>query len=245
MKLDGKVAVITGAAGALGQALSKGYLAAGCEAVVAADLDLRCLDDLASRLGDRLVPIAGDVRSAESMSAVVDVAIERCGRLDVMVNNAGVLAPNGRLHNVGDGVWRRLLDVNLMGAVHGTTAALAVMRVQRSGAIINTGSIAGITAWTHSAAYGVSKAAVIQLTKITALEYAAEGIRANCVCPGSFSSPMFDDVPEEAVTAIAAKHPLGLGAADALVGAFVYLASDEARWTTGAVLTVDGGYSLP
>jgi 3-oxoacyl-[acyl-carrier protein] reductase len=91
----------------------------------------------------------------------------------------------------------------------------------------------------------VAKAGVIQLTKITALEYARDGIRANCVCPGSFQSPMLERLPDAAVEQIVARHPLGLGDADALAAAFVYLASDDALWTTGTALVVDGGYSLP
>ncbi len=105
--------------------------------------------------------------------------------------------------------------------------------------------MAGLTAWSHAAPYCATKAAVIALAKVAAVEYARDGIRVNCVCPGTFRSGIHDGLPEDALDAIAARHPLGLGAADDLVGAYAYLAGDESRWTTGAALVVDGGYSAP
>ena len=123
--------------------------------------------------------------------------------------------------------------------------AVPVMRTQQSGSIILTASVAGLTAWSHAAPYCATKAAVIQLAKVAAVEYARDGIRVNCVCPGTFLSGIHKDLPQEAIDAIAAKHPLGLGDADDLVGAYSYLASDAARWTTGAALVIDGGYAAP
>src|SRR5215510_14590647 len=119
------------------------------------------------------------------------------------------------------------------------------MRKQQSGSIILTASISGMTAWSHAASYCATKAAVIQLAKVAAIEYARDGIRVNCVCPGTFRSAIHDELPAEALDTIASRHPLGLGAADDLVGAYSYLASDAARWTTGSALVVDGGYSAP
>ena len=120
------------------------------------------------------------------------------------------------------------------------------MRAQQSGSIILTASVAGLTAWSHAAPYCATKAAVIQLAKVAAVEYARDGIRVNCVCPGTF---LLGDprrtCPQEAIDAIAAKHPLGLGDAADLVGAYSYLASDASRWTTGSAIVVDGGYAAP
>ena len=114
-----------------------------------------------------------------------------------------------------------------------------------SGSIVLTASVAGLTAWSHAAPYCATKAAVIALAKVAAVEYARDGIRVNCVCPGTFRSGIHAGLPEDALDAIAARHPLGLGTADDLVGAYAYLAGDESRWTTGAALVVDGGYSAP
>jgi NAD(P)-dependent dehydrogenase (short-subunit alcohol dehydrogenase family) len=192
---------------------------------------------VASQLAD-----VGDVAQVE---AVVALAMEQFGRVDVLISNAGVLSPNGRVHNLTTEDWERAFRVNLLGAVNGIRAAVPAMRAQRSGSIILTASVAGLTAWSHAAPYCATKAAVIQLAKVAAVEYARDGVRVNCVCPGTFLSAIHDGLPEEAIDAIAARHPLGLGSATDLVGAYAYLASDAARWTTGAAIVVDGGYSAP
>jgi meso-butanediol dehydrogenase / (S,S)-butanediol dehydrogenase / diacetyl reductase len=133
----------------------------------------------------------------------------------------------------------------VLGAVNGIRAAIPVMRAQKSGSIVLTASVSGLTAWSHAAPYCATKAAVIQLAKVAAIEYARDGIRVNCVCPGTFLSGIHAGLPQEAIDAIAVKHPLGLGAAADLVGAYSYLASDASRWTTGSAIVVDGGYSAP
>ena len=138
------------------------------------------------------------------VEAVVARAVERFGRLDVLISNAGVLSPNGRIHNLATEDWERAFRINVLGAVNGITAAVAVMRPQRSGSIVLTASVAGLTAWSHSAPYCATKAAVIQLAKVAAVEYARDGIRVNCVCPGTFRSAIHDDLPPEALDAIAA-----------------------------------------
>ena len=122
---------------------------------------------------------------------------------------------------------------------------MSASRPHGAGSIILTASISGLTAWSHAAPYCATKAAVIQLAKVAAVEYARDGIRVNCVCPGTFRSAIHDDLPPEALDAIAAKHPLGLGEAGDLVGAYSFLASDGSRWTTGSALVIDGGYSAP
>jgi len=129
--------------------------------------------------------------------------------------------------------------------VNGIRAAVPVMREQRSGSIVLTASVSGLTAWSHAAPYCATKAAVIQLAKVAAIEYARDGIRVNCVCPGTFLSGIHTELPAAAIEAIAARHPLGLGSASDLVGAYSYLASDASRWTTGSAMVVDGGYAAP
>jgi 3-oxoacyl-[acyl-carrier protein] reductase len=186
-----------------------------------------------------------DVSDYDQVEAVITRTVERFGRLDVLISNAGVLSPNGRIHNLRTEDWERSFRVNLLGAVHGIRAAVGVMRPQHSGSIILTASVSGLTAWSHAAPYCATKAAVIQLAKVAAVEYARDGIRVNCVCPGTFRSAIHDGLPPEALDAVAERHPLGLGTAADLVGAYSYLASDAARWTTGSALVVDGGYSAP
>ena len=190
-------------------------------------------------------PYFADVGDFAHVEAVIQRAVDRFGHLDVLVSNAGVLAPNGRIHNVATEDWERAFRVNVMGAVKAIRAGVAPMRARQRGSIIVTASVAGMTAWSHAAPYCATKAAVIQLVKVAAVEYAREGIRVNCVCPGTFISGIHADLPTQALDAMAAKHPLGLGSADDLVGAYSYLASDASRWTTGSALVVDGGYAAP
>ena len=186
-----------------------------------------------------------DVSEITEVESVVTLAVERFGRLDVLISNAGILSPNGRIHNLETEVWERSFRINLLGAVNGIRAAVPVMRAQKSGSIVLTASVSGLTAWSHAAPYCATKAAVIQLAKVAAVEYARDGIRVNCVCPGTFRSAIHADLPPDALDAIAARHPLGLGSAIDLVGAYSYLASDASRWTTGSAIVVDGGYSAP
>jgi meso-butanediol dehydrogenase / (S,S)-butanediol dehydrogenase / diacetyl reductase len=245
---DRRVIAITGAGGALGAALSNQFAGEPDTDLVLSDVSAELLDATEAGLPaerGRVETLTADVGELADVEAVVARAVERFGRLDVLISNAGVLAPNGRIHNLTTEDWERSLRVNVLGAVNNIRAAVGVMRPQQAGSIILTASIAGFTAWTHAAPYCATKAAVIQLAKVAAVEYAREGIRVNCVCPGTFRSRIHDELPEAAIDAIAAKHPLGLGAADDLVGAYSYLASDAARWTTGSALVVDGGYSAP
>jgi 3-oxoacyl-[acyl-carrier protein] reductase len=186
-----------------------------------------------------------DVGDVDQVGAVVDLATERFGRLDVLISNAGVLSPNGRIHDLATEDWERAFRINVLGAVNGIRAAVPVMRAQGSGSIVLTASVSGLTAWSHAAPYCATKAAVIQLAKVAAVEYARDGIRVNCVCPGTFRSAIHDGLPPQALDAIEARHPLGLGAAGDLAGVYSYLAGDDSRWTTGAALVVDGGYSAP
>jgi 3-oxoacyl-[acyl-carrier protein] reductase len=242
------VIAITGAGGTLGAAVSAQLAGEPATDLVLSDVSGASLEATVDGLPAREVPVEtalADVSDPAQVEAVVALAVERFGRLDVLVSNAGVLAPNGRIHNLETEDWERAFRVNVLGAVNGIRAAVPVMRAQRSGAIVLTASVAGLTAWSHAAPYCATKAAVIQLAKVAAVEYARDGIRVNCVCPGTFLSGIHADLPPEAIDAIAGRHPLGLGSAGDLVGAYSYLASDASRWTTGSAIVVDGGYSSP
>ena len=242
-----RVVAITGAGGALGGAIARQLATEDDTALVLSDLSDDALEPTTAGLPARgsVETVNADVSDFEQVEAVVARAVERFGRLDVLISNAGVLSPNGRIHNLRTEDWERAFRVNVLGAVNGIRAAVPVMRAQRSGSIVLTASVSGLTAWSHAAPYCATKAAVIQLAKVAAVEYARDGIRVNCVCPGTFRSAIHDDLPPEALDAIAARHPMGLGSADHLVGAYSYLASDASRWTTGSALVVDGGYSAP
>ena len=243
-----RTVVITGAGGTLGAALSSRFAGEPDTDLVLSDVSAASLAASVNGLPERrgaVQSLPADVGDVEQVEAVVALAIERFGRLDVLISNAGVLSPNGRIHNLTTEDWEHAFRVNVLGAVNGIRAAVPVMRAQKSGSIILTASVSGLTAWSHAAPYCATKAAVIQLAKVAAVEYARDGIRVNCVCPGTFRSGIHEELPPEALDAIAARHPLGLGTAADLVGAYSYLASDESRWTTGSVIVVDGGYAAP
>ena len=245
---DRRVVAVTGAGGTLGAVLSRRLAGEPDTDVVLSDVSETSLEGTVKGLPEQrggVETLAADVSEIADVEAVVALAVERFGHLDVLVSNAGVLAPNGRIHNLGTEDWERSFRVNVMGAVNGIRAAVPVMRAKQSGSIILTASVAGLTAWSHAAPYCATKAAVIQLAKVAAVEYARDGIRVNCVCPGTFLSGIHEGLPAEAIDAIAAKHPLGLGTAADLAGAYSYLAGDASRWTTGSALVVDGGYAAP
>jgi meso-butanediol dehydrogenase / (S,S)-butanediol dehydrogenase / diacetyl reductase len=239
---------IIGAGGTLGAVLSRQFAGEPDTDVVLSDVSAPSLEASVNGLPEdrgAVETLLADVSEVAEVEAVVALAVERFGRLDVLISNAGVLAPNGRIHNLTTEDWERSFRVNVLGAVNAIRAAVPVMRAQRSGSIILTASVAGLTAWSHAAPYCATKAAVIQLAKVGAVEYARDGVRVNCVCPGTFLSGIHEGLPQEAIDAIAVKHPLGLGDATDLVGAYSYLASDASRWTTGSAIVVDGGYAAP
>jgi meso-butanediol dehydrogenase / (S,S)-butanediol dehydrogenase / diacetyl reductase len=243
-----RVVAITGAGGTLGAELSHRLAGEPDTDVVLSDVSAPSLEATVSGLPQRrgaVETLRADVSEVAEVEAVIGLAVDRFGRLDVLISNAGVLSANGRIHNLATEEWERAFRVNVLGAVNGIRAAVPIMRAQQSGSIVLTASVSGLTAWSHAAPYCATKAAVIQLAKVAALEYARDGIRVNCVCPGTFRSGIHADLPPEAVDAIAAKHPLGLGTAADLVGAYSYLASDASRWTTGSAIVVDGGYAAP
>jgi len=243
-----RVIAILGAGGTLGTALSRQFAGEPQTDLIVSDLNETSLLEAVAGLPvkeGQVEAVVADVSDFAQVETVVKRAVDRYGQLDVLISNAGILSPNGRIHNLGVQDWERAFRVNVLGPVNGIRAAVAVMRKQKSGSIILTASVAGLTAWSHSSPYCVTKAGVIQLAKVAAVEYARDGIRVNCVCPGTFLSGMHAGLPDEAIGAIAAKHPLGLGSAADLVGAYSYLASDASRWTTGSALVVDGGYAAP
>jgi len=243
-----RVVAITGAGGALGAAISRRLAGEPATDLVLSDVSEPSLDATVAQIPEARGAIEtalADVSDVDQVTSVIELAVERFGRLDVLVSNAGVLSPNGRIHNLATEDWERAFRINVLGAVNAIRAAVPVMRGQRSGTIVLTASVSGLTAWSHAAPYCATKAAVIQLAKVAAVEYARDGIRVNCVCPGTFRSAIHDGLPPEALEAIEARHPLGLGAASDLVGAYSYLAGEDSRWTTGSALVVDGGYSAP
>lgn len=257
--LIGRTVVVTGGSGALGSAIARRFATEGVAAIAIVDHDHDATHAAVGALRDAtserqrgatsvldVVPVVVDVTDHDAVQAAYATFTSQFGRIDIAINNAGIVAPSARLHHVTVEDFRRVLEVNLVGIFNCTKAAIVQMRNDgKGGAIVNTASVAGFTTWTHSSPYGASKAAVIQLTKLAAAEYAAEGIRVNCVSPGTFVTRFHDDLPPGALDAIRGRHPLGrFGSTDEIAGAYVYLCSDAAGWVTGTNLVIDGGMAV-
>jgi NAD(P)-dependent dehydrogenase (short-subunit alcohol dehydrogenase family) len=246
VRLEGKVALVTGAGSGIGKETAVRFSAEGAH-VVCADLIGDKAVATAIEIGDGALGMEMDVTSTPSIKAGLDVLIERFGGLDCVINNAGVTIV-GAAHEMEEDEWDREIDTNLKSVYLVSKAAWPHLVARGGGSIASTASIAGIWAIPADAAYCASKAGVIMLTKCMALDGAKAGIRVNCVCPGFIETPMiqgyFADQPDpeasrEYATSI---HPLGrLGQPRDIADAFVYLSSAESSWVTGTPLVVDGG----
>ena len=255
MTFEGKVALITGGASGLGLEVARQMAAAGARLVLV-DWDEGALESAAgkvARAGGEVRSLQGDVSDPATATAAIELVRSAFGRLDVLFNNAGIDPLRARSvmeTEVSD--WDRILDVNVGSAFLMARAAVPLMRAGGGGAIVNTASIAGIKPAGDEAAYSVSKAAMVSLTGSLAIDFAADGIRANCVCPGFMEMVMTDrrrDLTEDQQTAraegAAARVPLGRqGTYEEVAKAVLFLAGPDASYITGAALVVDGGLLL-
>ena len=249
-RFAGAVALITGGASGLGLAVAR-LLATEGASLVLVDWDGAALAAAADSLGAQR--LQGDASESDTAAAAVELARSAYGRLDVLVNNAGIDPLRARsVLETQEEDWDRILDVNVRSAYVFSRAAIPLMREGGGGAIVNTASIAGLRPAGDEAAYSVSKAAMVSLTGSLALDFAADGIRANCVCPGFMEMVMTDrrrDLTEEQQAAraagAAARVPLGRqGTYEEVARTVAFLASTDASYVTGAALVVDGGLLL-
>ena len=236
---EGLVAAVTGGGSGIGLATAR-LLAARGARVAALDLD-------PAPAASSALPVAADVTDDDSVRAAVATVAERFGALDVLVNNAGIGA-TGTVEDNSEDEWRRVLDVNLLGIVRASRAALPHLRRSSAPAIVNTCSIAALAGLPRRALYSATKGAVLALTLAMAADHVGEGIRVNCVVPGTADTPwvrrLLDATPdpERELAALRARQPTGrLVSADEVANAIVYLASPLASATVGTALAVDGG----
>ncbi|MDT5119662.1 MAG: hypothetical protein QOE30_5401 [Mycobacterium sp.] len=254
-ELDGKVAIVTGGASGIGRGIVERFLAEGARVVIA-DVETERGEALASALGADAVFRQTDVSDPEQVGALVATTVEKFGGLHVMVNNAGISSPLGRLLDDDLADFHRVMGVNVLGVMAGTRDAARHMAESGGGSIINMTSIGGIQAGGGVMTYRASKAAVIQFTKCAAIELAYHEIRVNAIAPGSIPTPILGKSaagmdPDE-LAQFEARIRQGMrddrplkreGTTDDVAQAALYFATDRSRYVTGTVLPVDGGTS--
>lgn len=250
MRFDEEVALVTGAAKGIGAGIAERFIEAGA-AVVLFDIDGQGARELAQSLSTRgrALAIEGDVTREDDVERAIARTVAEFGRLDVLVNNAGIDVA-GQIPEYSSAQWDRQVGVNLKGAFFFAKHAIRQMR-GRGGSIVNIASVHAFISYPGNAAYDASKAGLVALTRTLALDHGHEGLRVNAICPGYIDTPMTEEwlasVPDRQETErqMLAVHPLGrIGTPRDIAEAVLFLASDAASFITGACLVVDGGMSI-
>jgi len=246
MKLDGKVAIITGSGQGIGRTISLVFAREGAK-IVLNDVNINTLAKTAEEirsLGREVLPIRADVSNGNDAKEMVNKSIKKFGRIDILVNNAGIMR-NAPIEQLSEDDWDAVMNVNLKGVFLCSKYVGQQMIKQKSGVLINIASIAGLNPQIHAGAYSVSKAGVISLTELLAMEWATHSIRVNAICPGPTKTTLFDSCwSGERREARKKAIPIGrFGEPEDIAKAALFLASDDASYLTGHTLVVDGGSS--
>jgi NAD(P)-dependent dehydrogenase (short-subunit alcohol dehydrogenase family) len=247
MRLHNKIALITGGNSGIGRACAEMFASEGATVVIAARNAESANETVQAieQAGGRALFVPCDVSQHEQCQQAVEQTISHFGRLDILVNNAGIIHRNCNVINTPIEIWQQTMDVNLNGTFYMCKYVMPHL-IATQGNIVNVASYAGLVGFQDTAAYCASKGAVVNLTRAMALDHAADGVRVNCVCPGSVDTPMIRAAWETfgagAEERWKSKHPLGrIATAQDVANAILYLASAEANFITGVALPVDGG----
>ena len=242
-KLDGKIAVVTGAARGIGRTIAEALAREGADLALC-DCQVEWLNDTVASvqsMGRKAFAGAADVGNAAAIETFVGQVMENCGRIDILVNNAGITRDK-LLIRMSDDDWDQVIRINLTGTFLLSRAVAKIMMKQRTGCMVNIASIIGLIGNAGQCNYAASKAGVIALSKSMAKELAGRGIRVNAVAPGFIVSKMTDALSEDVRNQMMAAIPAGrFGTADDVAKSVVFLASDDAAYVTGQVLSVNGG----
>ena len=248
MRLENKVALISGGARGMGAAEARMFAREGAKVVIGdlRDSEGRQVEAEINETGGECVFVHLDVTQESEWQQAVETAVSRFGKLDILVNNAGIVARDS-IEDTSSDDWDRMLDINAKGVFLGTKAAIPGMRKAGGGSIVNISSVSGMVGeMRSSASYNASKGAVRIFTKSAAIQYAKEGIRVNSVHPGSIDTPMAGGrlTDPEWQREVEASHPIGrTGQPDDIAYGVLFLASDESSFMTGSELVIDGGYT--
>ncbi len=251
MSFQNKTVLITGGSAGIGRATALAFARAGANLCVnGTSARGEALIPLLEAAGARAIYVRGDVADCNFCDFLVDSTVKRFGGLDVVVNCAGIV-PQGTVLDLDEASYERAFGVNVRGLLFVSRAAITQMLPQKSGVIVNVASVAGLIGAKNRALYSATKGAVISFTRALAADFAADGIRANCVCPGMVESPSLAGriaaTPDPAATRSAFEKsiPIGrLGRAEEIARAILFSASDENAFMTGSIVTLDGGASL-
>jgi NAD(P)-dependent dehydrogenase (short-subunit alcohol dehydrogenase family) len=244
MRLTGKTAIITGGGSGIGKAIAIAFAREGAKVVIAGR-ESKKLDRAAAEIGGECLAVSADVSSAGDVQKLISAALERFEHINILVNNAAVLLP-GTAESLSEEDFDQTFNINVRGLWLLSRAVLPHMRAAGGGSIINIASVLSLVGARNRVAYAASKGAVMAMTKAMALDHAAENIRVNCIAPGIVATEMVEkfNSDQAARRQREAMHPMGrFGQPEDVANAAVFLASDESRWTTGSVITIDGGYS--
>jgi 3-oxoacyl-[acyl-carrier protein] reductase len=246
MRLKDKVAIITGSARGIGQATALKFATEGARVVVC-DLDRKAVDEVVAEIvaaGGQAVGFTVNVTDKASIAAMVKGVTDKYGRIDVLVNNAGIV-DDAMFRKMSDEQFDRVIDVNLKGTYNCARAVVDIMIAQNAGVILNASSVVGIYGNFGQTNYAASKFGVIGMAKTWARELGRKGIRANAVCPGFVETTILKSIPEKVMQAMIDRVPLGrLAKPEEIANTYAFLASDEASYINGAVIEVSGGATV-